>query len=165
MNRLFAAVRAVVYASLLVWLWSWLALLSRRYDLVLGGPLPSWAVPLGLVLIVPGALVVLWCLVLFVTEGRGTPAPFDPPRAFVAKGPYRLVRNPMYEGAFLVLAGLGFAWRSAGVLALALVAVVSAHVFVILVEEPGLKDRFGESYRGYLASTNRWLPRLAKRAA
>ena len=40
-----------------------------------------------------------WCIGTFVTKGQGTPAPFDPPREFVASGPYRYVRNPMYIGA------------------------------------------------------------------
>lgn len=165
MNRLFTAVRALVYASLFVSIWGWLALGARRYDVILGGPLPSGATAFGPGLLVLGSLLVLTCLVLFVKDGRGTPAPFDPPRAFVAKGPYLWVRNPMYEGAFLVLAGLGFTWRSPGVLALALLAVLVFHGFVILLEEPGLVRRFGESYRAYVASTHRWMPRLAKRAA
>jgi len=37
--------------------------------------------------------------------GKGTPAPFDPPRKLVIRGPYRFVRNPMYIGAGMTLAG------------------------------------------------------------
>ena len=57
--------------------------------------IPAWAFPLGLVLALAGGLVALWCIVAFVARGRGTPAPFDPPREFVAAGPYRYVRNPI----------------------------------------------------------------------
>ena len=52
-----------------------------------------------------GAILALWCIATFIMIGRGTPAPFDPPRHLVVVGPYRLVRNPMYIGAALALAG------------------------------------------------------------
>ncbi|MGA2218697.1 MAG: hypothetical protein ABSG51_11460, partial [Terracidiphilus sp.] len=41
-----------------------------------------------------GALIALWCISTFVWIGKGTPAPFDPPRQLVIRGPYRFVRNP-----------------------------------------------------------------------
>jgi protein-S-isoprenylcysteine O-methyltransferase Ste14 len=42
---------------------------------------------------------------LFVRHGEGTPAPWDPPRKLVVRGPYRHVRNPMIAGVLLVLMG------------------------------------------------------------
>src|SRR4051812_10453821 len=53
----------------------------------------------GILLVVVGAALALWCILTFALSGRGTPAPFDPPRRLVVAGPYRLVRNPMYVGA------------------------------------------------------------------
>jgi protein-S-isoprenylcysteine O-methyltransferase Ste14 len=44
---------------------------------------------------------------------------------------------------------------SGAVLILAGAAALLAHAFVVLVEEPGLTRRFGESYARY----RRWLPR------
>jgi hypothetical protein len=38
--------------------------------------------------------------------GKGTPAPFDPPRKLVIRGPYRFVRNPMYVDGGMILAGV-----------------------------------------------------------
>jgi protein-S-isoprenylcysteine O-methyltransferase Ste14 len=43
---------------------------------------------------------------MFVFIGKGTPAPFGPPRKLVICGPYRFVRNLMYNGAGMTLAGV-----------------------------------------------------------
>jgi len=59
----------------------------------------------GMLVGASGAILALWCIATFILIGRGTPAPFDPPRRLVVVGPYRLVRNPMYIGAALALAG------------------------------------------------------------
>ena len=159
--RIPPAVRTVVYGTGFFLLWGWLALALRRYDGALGFQLPAWARWLGFALIIVGATVVIACAFFFASRGRGTPAPFDPPRELVAVGPYRYVRNPMYVGALLVFAGFGLALRSPAVLVLAATAAVLSHLFVVLVEEPDLERRFGESYTRYRASVNRWLPRRA----
>jgi protein-S-isoprenylcysteine O-methyltransferase Ste14 len=65
----------------------------------------------------------------------------------------------MYIGGLLVLGGLGLALRSPAILLLAFGAAVLVHYFVVIVEEPGLERRFGDSYRTYKRSVNRWLPR------
>jgi protein-S-isoprenylcysteine O-methyltransferase Ste14 len=152
-------VRAAVFATAFVLLWTWLALLVRGFDAGLP-PLPGWLRPVGLVLAVGGALLGLSCIVAFAVKGRGTPAPFDPPREFVADGPYRLVRNPMYVGGVGVIAGAGLVVTSPSIVLLAAAALVAAHLFVVLYEEPALTRRFGASYLHYKASVHRWLPRL-----
>jgi protein-S-isoprenylcysteine O-methyltransferase Ste14 len=43
---------------------------------------------------------------------------------------------------------------------LTLIALDLAHLFVVLVEEPGLEWKFGDSFRTYKRSVRRWLPRL-----
>jgi protein-S-isoprenylcysteine O-methyltransferase Ste14 len=158
MQQLVIAVRALIYASGFVWLWWWGALEVRAFDARLGLVLPRWLVPVGILLTVAGALLALSCLFVFVHFGRGTAAPFDPPRRFVAVGPYRFVRNPMYIGGFMVILGAGFILLSTSIAAWAGVFFGVMHLFVILYEEPSLERRFGASYRDYQRRVRRWLP-------
>ncbi len=159
MKIFFVAVRAILYAFCFVLFWGWLASGARKYDASLGiAPSALWK-PTGVVLLVSGAVLVLACIASFVVAGEGTPAPFDPPVVFVPSGLYRYVRNPMYLGAALMLAGYGLFEGSAAVVLLSLLLLLAAHVFVVLVEEPGLERRFGESYLVYKGNVHRWLPR------
>src|ERR1039458_2511924 len=66
----------------------------------------------GMIVATLGALLALWCVVAFVSIGKRTTAPFDPPRRLVVRGPYRFVRNPMYLGGALTLAGAALFYRS-----------------------------------------------------
>ncbi|MFI5119719.1 MAG: methyltransferase family protein [Thermoanaerobaculia bacterium] len=163
MGKLLAGVRSVFYASGFVLLWGWFVGLATRLDRAAGRALP--AVPglpeVGMTLAIAGGLLALACVVLFVARGEGTPAPFDAPRRFVASGPYRFVRNPMYVGAITLMVGFGLVLRSPSVFGVAFAAFFLSNLFVIFVEEPGLARRFGESYLAYRRSTNRWIPRLA----
>jgi protein-S-isoprenylcysteine O-methyltransferase Ste14 len=157
--RVFASVRSAVYAAAFVALWAWMALGVRGFDAELGGGLANWCRPVGGVLLVVGGGLALWCVGTFALLGRGTPAPFDPPRRFVAVGPYRFVRNPMYLGGLVMLAGFGLWHRSPAMVLFTLVGLLAAHLFVVFVEEPSLSERFGDSYADYRRTVHRWLPR------
>lgn len=158
MSQLFVAIRALLYATGFVSLWGWLALRARHLDIERGRFLPFWTGFIGIAVFAVGTAIVLSCIAFFVVDGHGTPAPFDPPRRFVGSGPYRFVRNPMYLGAALVLSGFGLYSRSPSVLGLVAIAALVVHLFVILVEEPGLESRFGEGYRDYKVRVKRWIP-------
>src|SRR5258708_6094544 len=106
MNSFFTALRTLVYGTLFIMLWVWIALSVRVYDHYLQTALPSWSGFAGTIVISVGAIVALLCLGTFVLRGKGTPAPFDPPQKFVAVGPYRYVRNPMYIGGGIMLFGM-----------------------------------------------------------
>jgi protein-S-isoprenylcysteine O-methyltransferase Ste14 len=121
----------------------------------------AFAVP-GALLIALGLALVAWTVGLFATVGGGTLAPWDPTVRLVIRGPYRHVRNPMIGGVLLILLGEGALFGSPALLIwFAAVLAVNA-VYIPLVEEPGLRDRFGEEYDAYRASVPRWLPRLLK---
>jgi len=104
-----------------------------------------------------GAIIAATCIATFIVRGRGTPAPFDPPREFVATGPYRYVRNPMYVGAAMVILGAGLVVSSISIAVLAFAFVAITHAFVVLYEEPALDRAFGDSYQRYRAQVHRWL--------
>lgn len=165
MRTIFIALRAALYGTGFVLLWGWLALYARRYDRNFEISIPEGAVVSGIALMAAGAALAVACVGVFVVRGRGTAAPFDPPTVFVPSGPYRYVRNPMYIGGWLVLAGFGLAQRSVSILLLSLAMLLAAHLFVMLVEEPALRRRFGETYEAYRSRTRRWVPRLPERTS
>lgn len=107
-------------------------------------------------LIVLGASVLLRCVWDFFAAGRGTLAPFDPPRNLVVRGLYRFTRNPMYNGVVSVLAGEAWLFRSASLWKYAAVVFILFHVTVIVYEEPTLESQFGESFRRYKRAVPRW---------
>lgn len=161
----FTALRALVYAIAFFLLWGWLAWRAHLQDHRLGVWLPGWTTGPGIALMAIGAVLALACVATFVVRGRGTPAPFDAPREFVASGPYRWVRNPMYVGGFLLLAGYALCAGSAEALLVAFGMLGAAHLFAVLYEEPALRRRFGATYEAYFRSTPRWLPRPPTRGA
>jgi protein-S-isoprenylcysteine O-methyltransferase Ste14 len=109
------------------------------------GSIGAWQVA-GMLLGASGAALAITCIVTFVFLGRGTPAPFDPPRRLVVQGPYRLVRNPMYFGAGLALSGAALFYQSIPLLGYAALFLLMTHVFVVWYEEPTLRRTFDRDY-------------------
>ena len=132
--------------------------LLRKGPQVETGLFAYLAFPLWIV----GGVILLWSFWNFLKEGRGTPAPMDPPKELVAVGFYRYVRNPMYVGIFLLLLGHFLWFKFLWLLIYLAVAFLIVHLFVTLYEEPTLKSKFGTAYEGYLSRVPRWIPRLPK---
>jgi len=114
----------------------------------------------GLVITTIGAAIAVWCVVTFAWIGKGTPAPFDPPRRLVVRGPYRFVRNPMYIGGALALAGAVLFYHSLFLLAYVCIFLLAACLFVLFYEEPTLRRTFGPEYEAYCHRVHRWWPRV-----
>lgn len=112
----------------------------------------------GAIIAAIGAVLALWCIVTLIAIGRGTPAPFDPPRRLVVVGPYRLVRNPMYLGAGLALAGAALFYESWALLGYCAAFTLVMQLFVLLHEEPTLRAAFGDPYVRYCERVHRWWP-------
>jgi len=149
----FLAVVGVPY-----WLSSAFTALDTGWE---GGSLAAWPARLaGALSLGAGFVLFAWCVGLFARVGQGTLAPWDPPRKFVARGPYRFVRNPMISGVALMLAGQALLRGSWVIAAWAGAFVLINHTYFVLLEEPGLERRFGESYRLYKENVPRWIPRI-----
>ncbi len=113
----------------------------------------------GMLVVVAGAALAIASILTFAFVGKGTPAPFDPPRQLVVAGPYRWVRNPMYIGAGLVLLGASMFYGSIGLVLYTIAFWSAAHLFVLFYEEPVLRRKFGPDYEAYTTSHRRWMPR------
>ena len=112
----------------------------------------------GLPLILLGVLIYLWCAWDFTFTGKGTPAPFDPQKEVVVRGPYRYVRNPMYVGVALALLGEAILFESTSLLIYAALLVLHFHLWVVCYEEPTLHKKFGKKYEQYCRTVSRWVP-------
>ena len=118
------------------------------------------AAVVGIPLIAAGVLLVISTVTLFAKVGRGTLAPWDPTSKLVVQGPYRYVRNPMISSVLFILLGEAACLGSLPLLIwFAAVFAVNA-VYLPLVEERGLRRRFGADYEAYRANVPRWIPRL-----
>jgi protein-S-isoprenylcysteine O-methyltransferase Ste14 len=80
----------------------------------------------------------------FFVAGRGTLAPWDPPRHLVVVGLYRFVRNPMYVSVLTVVVGWWLATGSRLLAGYAVVLAIGFHLRVLYHEEPWLRRQFGE---------------------
>ena len=157
---MFILVRAIAYAAIfigfvLVYLPSRFLSWSRIVAPATTGA-PQVA---GMIMVAIGTAIALWCVFTFVFIGKGTPAPFDPPRKLVIRGPYRFVRNPMYIGAGMTLAGAAVFYQSLSIFIYTGVFFLITHLFVVLYEEPTLRRTFGDEYEDYRRRTRRWMPK------
>lgn len=159
-GRLFAILRSLVIAPLFVSIWTWF--LPRWFARSKGVPFEAKPNAPSIVLMAIGGLIAAWCVWDFAWTGRGTPAPFDPPRRLVVRGLYRFVRNPMYLGVGILLAGEALLLPEIATQMLVLILILWALVngFVLLYEEPKLRELFGDEYKLYCDNVRRWLPRL-----
>ena len=132
-----------------------------------GVRLAPGTVLLGVVAQTAGVLLVMMGLWLFVSslqrfavDGKGTLAPWDPPRRLVVSGPYRFVRNPMISGVVFVLFGEGLVLLSRAQLLWALTFFLVNCIYIPLLEEPMLAACFGEAYHEYRRHVPRLIPRI-----
>ena len=117
---------------------------------------------LGAILLIAGLALWIPCLDAFSRRGEGTPLALDAPRKLVTSGLFGVVRNPMMIGELMVIWAETVYFASAGILVYAAVMTVAAQLLVVYVEEPELRERFGESYQAYCRRVPRWLPRALR---
>jgi protein-S-isoprenylcysteine O-methyltransferase Ste14 len=154
-------VRAITYATLFIGLV--LVYLPAQLLSAVGVARPvHFGAPqlAGLIVGAAGATVAISCILTFALVGRGTPAVFDPPRRLVVRGPYKHLRNPMYLGASLALAGAALFYETWVLWVYAGVFLFLTHLVVARYEEPTLRQTFGEDYETYCRQVHRWWPTL-----
>jgi protein-S-isoprenylcysteine O-methyltransferase Ste14 len=110
------------------------------------------AVPLCL-----GIFLLLWCVREFYIAGRGTLAPWDPPRNLVITGPYRVSRNPMYIAVIAILVGWCVLWDSRTLVIYTVLFLCAVHLRLLMFEEPWAARQFGAQWQRYRARVPRWL--------
>ena len=114
---------------------------------------------LGLLAGLLGTWLALASVSTMLRYGEGTPAPWEPTRRLVLRGPYRYVRNPMMIGVMLLLLAEAFLLQSWGIAIWLAVFLLLNVIYLPRVEEKGLEQRFGEDYQQYKANVPRWIPR------
>ncbi len=147
----------IVPGTITLWLPRWLLSSAPASE---GNPQYVGAIP-----ILIGAAIYFWCAWDFTFAGKGTPAPIDPPKQLVMRGLYRYVRNPMYVGVLLILLGEAVLFESRVLFAYAGLVFLAFYLFVLVLEEPILKRKFGASYEQYYKLVPRWIPRTKRLTA
>jgi len=112
---------------------------------------------IGTIPILMGLIITLWFFYDFITVGKGTPVPTDPPKNLVIVGMYKFVRNPMYVGILFLLFGEAVFFKSFALLGYTACIYCLFHVFIVGFEEPVLRSKFGKEYEKYCNSVPRWL--------
>jgi len=108
----------------------------------------------GLPIYLIGMIFVIMTILSFVI------APIDKP---LTRGVFRISRNPMYFGWFLVYIGMGIVCAS-WVFVLVGLAFRNMNDFLITAEERICLEMYGDTYREYMKKTPKWIgiPKLGK---
>src|ERR1700686_695823 len=114
----------------------------------------------GILLIVAGVPGVVDSFARFALQGLGTPAPIAPTQKLVVTGLYRYVRNPIYIAVVAVIFGQALLFGDWRLLWYGALLWLFFHVWVVMIEEPTLKQTFGTEYESFRTNVPRWIPRL-----
>lgn len=131
-------------------------IVSRDFLIFNTGYFAFLAIPFYII----GTLIIIWCSVDMIQKGKGTPAHLDPPKKLIINGLYRYTRNPIYLGALFVLLAYVL-WFGSGLMILYFLFFVLAYqILITLIEEPVLKNTFGQDYEKYCQKVPRWIPHI-----
>jgi protein-S-isoprenylcysteine O-methyltransferase Ste14 len=111
----------------------------------------------GLLALIAGFLLLLWCVRDFHVSGQGTLAPWSPPKHLVTIGLYRYSRNPMYLAVALMLIGWSLSFASTRLATYTVFVMLAFHLRVVLGEEPWLARTHGAVWDQYKSKVPRWL--------
>jgi protein-S-isoprenylcysteine O-methyltransferase Ste14 len=115
---------------------------------------------LGSILFILGLSLAIWTMWLFAHRGKGTAAPWNPPKKLVVEGPYAHTRNPMIVSVFIMQIAEALLLNSWLIFGLFGVFLLGNMFYFPLFEEKDLEKRFGNDYRDYKRHVPRWIPRI-----
>ena len=115
---------------------------------------------IGFIMLIAGLFLVIWTMVLFNNIGKGTLAPWNPPKHLVVEGPYCYVRNPMIIGILLILFSEYFLLNAVRILLWAGLFFIINNIYFRVFEEKQLENNFGDAYRKYKNNVPMWIPRF-----
>jgi protein-S-isoprenylcysteine O-methyltransferase Ste14 len=115
---------------------------------------------IALVLMIAGWLFANWTVKVQFSLGRGTPIPLMATQKLVVKKPYTYCRNPMTLGTTVFYIGIAIWMGSLSALGLAMIYPVGILIYIELVEEKELEQRFGLEYLEYKRRTPFLIPRF-----
>ncbi len=111
---------------------------------------------IGLLAIV-AALAIDFSAMRIMRRARTTILPHRASSEFVASGPFRVSRNPIYVANVMIVAGLGLVFANAWYLLLAVAVGLLINALAIPGEERHLEHTFGKRYRDYKKKVRRWI--------
>lgn len=109
----------------------------------------------GLILLAWGYGQYRWSGIYRTTHGGGGPGLDYPPTRIVDTGVYAYIRNPMYAGHLIFMAGLALTFFSVWGLALLIFHAWWFHRRV-LEDEKQMHDLFGANFSNYTRRVKRW---------
>ena len=134
-----------------------LGVLVQRKGMRLSLPFaPGLRVAASILILACGVSLVISARIWFTRTGQ-SPIPWKPTPELILRGPYRFTRNPMYVGVTLVVIGLGIVLNNLWISLFAGPALLAVHFIAVLPEERYLAEKFGESYRSFLAQVRRYV--------
>jgi protein-S-isoprenylcysteine O-methyltransferase Ste14 len=109
----------------------------------------------GAILLAAGGALAFPAIFAF-RSARTHVEPWKPSSALVTTGVFRWLRNPMYVGLALLVAGVGIGLASDWTLVMLLPSAMVLHFGVVLREERYLEGKFGDAYRDYKTQVPRY---------
>jgi protein-S-isoprenylcysteine O-methyltransferase Ste14 len=112
----------------------------------------------GLLFIIPGWLFAMWFVQAQFALGEGIPV--FATQKLIVQGPYAHCRNPMTLGADLFYVGISIWMGSLSAVGLTMLYAILSVVYLKVIEEKRLEERFGSEYLEYKQRTPFIIPRL-----
>ncbi|OFW63694.1 MAG: hypothetical protein A2Z35_01675 [Actinobacteria bacterium RBG_19FT_COMBO_36_27] len=132
----------------------------NKFSWRLNFPLILLPVIFGSLLIIPGIYLLVITNNLFHVIGKGTLAPWHPPKELVIIGPFKYIRNPMIGAVLLILLGEVIITGSIILSSWLFIFLIINIIYFIYSEEPALVKRFGNNYKKYKKAVPMFIPKF-----